>query len=172
MPVEPYTLRELLRMHHDNWPESATQTHDFIVLFNTVRHQGFSRARIAMAGQGLSPAEFDVLAALRRSPEPYEQTPTEVRRRMVITSGGLTKLLAQLAGRGLIVLTGQLRDRRSKLVRLTPAGRQRVEQAMTQLLADEERWLMQALDVTEREQLLRLLNRLFDTARPHSAASS
>jgi DNA-binding MarR family transcriptional regulator len=56
----------------------------------------------ACAGHGLSPSELDVLVTLRRSAAPWVLTPSEIQRALLITSGGLTKILQQLEGRGLV----------------------------------------------------------------------
>lgn len=43
---------------------------------------------------GLSYSDYDVIATLRRAGAPYELTPTELSKRVLLTSGGLTACLA------------------------------------------------------------------------------
>lgn len=111
---------------------------------------------------GLSVAEFDVLATLRNAPAPYEMTPSQIQQDMVITSGGLTKLMLQLAGRGLVERLPFEDDRRVKPLRLTAPGRQTIEAAMGELLETSGRWIRQALTGGEMAQLTALLKRLVE----------
>ena len=111
---------------------------------------------------GLSVAEFDVLATLRNAPAPYEMTPSQIQQDMVITSGGLTKLMLQLAGRGLVERLPFEDDRRVKPLRLTAPGRQTIEAAMGELLETSGRWIRQALTGGEVVQLTALLKRLVE----------
>jgi len=50
----------------------------------------------------LQPGWFDLLAALRRSGEPYALNPTELMSATMLTSGGVTKRLDRLAEAGLV----------------------------------------------------------------------
>ena len=116
--------------------------------------------RPVLLRHGLSTAEFDVLATLRNAPAPHAMTPSQIQREMVITSGGLTKLMLQLAGRGLVERLPCTDDRRVKPLRLTATGRQAVEAAMAELLAVSGQWIRGALTSAEIAQLTELLRRL------------
>lgn len=118
--------------------------------------------RPVLLRHGLSVAEFDVLATLRNAPAPYEMTPSQIQQDMVITSGGLTKLMLQLAGRGLVERLPFEDDRRVKPLRLTAPGRQTIEAAMGELLETSGRWIRQALTGGEMAQLTALLKRLVE----------
>ncbi len=76
----------------------------------------------AMAPHELSEAEYNVLAALRRSGSPYHLSPSEVSRSLLFTSGGLTPVLDRLESRGLVKREPDGEDRRKLKVRLTRAG--------------------------------------------------
>lgn len=76
----------------------------------------------AIAPHGLSAAEYNVLAALRRSGAPYCLAPSEVSRSLLFTSGGLTPVLDRLESRGLLKREPDEADRRKLKVRLTPEG--------------------------------------------------
>lgn len=76
----------------------------------------------AVALYGLSEAEYNVLAALRRSGAPYYLAPSEVSRSLLFTSGGLTPVLDRLESRGLVKREPDESDRRKLKVRLTPEG--------------------------------------------------
>lgn len=122
--------------------------------------------RPVLLRHGLSVAEFDVLATLRNAPAPYEMTPSQIQQDMVITSGGLTKLMLQLAGRGLVERPSFEDDRRVKPLRLTAIGRQAVEAAMVEMLAASGQWIRAALTGAEIAQLTQLLDRLVAAPEP------
>ncbi|MBA3365130.1 MAG: MarR family transcriptional regulator [Actinobacteria bacterium] len=70
------------------------------------------------AAHGVNGGEFDVLAALRRAGRPYRLTPTNLSKAMMVTSGGMTKRLRALEGRGLIRRVPDPSDRRSRAARM------------------------------------------------------
>lgn len=111
---------------------------------------------------GLSAAEFDVLATLRNAPAPHELTPSQIQDEVVITSGGLTKVMLQLEGRGLVVRHQSQDDLRVKPARLTDAGRAGIERAMADTVAATGDWLRSALDHAQMQQLQALLRALVD----------
>ncbi|GAA3294407.1 MarR family winged helix-turn-helix transcriptional regulator [Streptomyces cinereospinus] len=76
----------------------------------------------ALAAQGLTPAELDVLAALRSVGAPYQQRPKELAARLLLTTGGLSNVLRRLDARGLVTRIPDPSDGRSHHVRLTSAG--------------------------------------------------
>ena len=90
---------------------------------------------------------------------PYVLTPTELQRSVLITSGGLTKLLYQLEARGLVSRSVQAQDKRSKLVHLTSKGKKLVERAVAEVMQVESQWIEQALSEKELEQLKKLLGK-------------
>ena len=71
---------------------------------------------------GLRYSEFDVLATLLRSGDPYELTPTELQQAVVLTSGAMTALLDRLTRQGLVARSQNKEDGRSKTAKLTPKG--------------------------------------------------
>ncbi|MFG2595732.1 MarR family winged helix-turn-helix transcriptional regulator [Streptomyces sp. NPDC048462] len=76
----------------------------------------------ALAAQGLTPAELDVLAALRSVGAPHQLRPKELAARLLLTTGGLSNVLRRLEVRGLVSRIPDPSDGRSHNVRLTPAG--------------------------------------------------
>ena len=73
---------------------------------------------------------IEVLVALRAQPVPRQLTPTELYRSVLLSSGGTTKVLIELERRELIERVANLKDGRSKIVRLTGEGERMAEQAM------------------------------------------
>ncbi|MGK9063748.1 MarR family winged helix-turn-helix transcriptional regulator [Stutzerimonas chloritidismutans] len=84
----------------------------------------------ALAPLDLTPASFEVLAALRVQPAPHQLTPTDLYEAMLISSGGLTKLVKTLERRGLVTRPFSDDDRRSRPIALTAEGRALAEHAM------------------------------------------
>ena len=108
---------------------------------------------------GLSGGDFDVLAALRRSGEPYRLTPTALSRSMMVSSGGTTKRLDRLEARGLIRRDPDPDDRRGTLVTLTDAGLESIDTVVSEHVRNEAR-LLAALAPNERDTLEQLLRHL------------
>ena len=111
------------------------------------------------AAHGVNGGEFDVLAALRRAGRPYRLTPTELSRALMVTSGGMTKRLGALKGRGLIRREADPNDGRSTTVALTREGKRLVEAILPEHVANEGR-LLAGLSDEERSALAGLLETL------------
>lgn len=115
--------------------------------------------RDAFAAHELEVWEFDVLAALRRQGRPYVLSPGELIRATLSTSGTMTNRINRLEARGLVIRQPNNDDRRGVLVKLTDVGRDRVQQALADLLA-YERKVLSAIEPGEREELAVVLRRL------------
>jgi DNA-binding MarR family transcriptional regulator len=111
------------------------------------------------AAHGVNGGEFDVLAALRRAGRPYRLTPTELSKALMVTSGGMTKRLTALEGRGLISREPDPNDGRSTAVSLTREGKRLVDEILPEHVANEQR-LLSELSNKERVELARLLETL------------
>ncbi len=122
------------------------------------RHLDLAR-REAFAAHGLEPWEFDVLAALRREGEPYALSPGRLLQVTLVTSGTMTNRIDRLEAKGLVEREPDPDDGRSVRVLLTDAGRTRVDDALTDLLAHERR-ILAALAPADRDKLADLLRQL------------
>ncbi|WP_214413053.1 MarR family winged helix-turn-helix transcriptional regulator [Sphaerisporangium fuscum] len=71
---------------------------------------------------GLTYAEFDVLAALSRVGPPYRLKPSELTRRLFLTSGGISNVLQRLTRAGYVRREDNPGDARSRWVELTDEG--------------------------------------------------
>jgi DNA-binding MarR family transcriptional regulator len=123
------------------------------------------------AGHGLTAGDFDVLAALRRAGEPHVLKPSELARGLMLSPAGITSRLDRLERAGLLERRADRADRRSSPVALTEAGRERVDRAVADHVANETR-LLAPLTVTERSALNEILRKLlaqFDDERNPSA---
>ncbi len=111
------------------------------------------------ARAGLQSGEFDVLATLRRSGEPYMLSPTQLYEAAMISSGGMTDRIDRLERAGLVVRRADPKDRRGKLIVLTDPGKHLIDEAIGRHVANEERLLL-SLTQAEQETLSLLLKKL------------
>lgn len=120
------------------------------------------RLRPTFAAAGLGNGDFDVLAALRRSGSPYELTPGELSRTMMVTTGAVTKRLDRLQRQGMVERTVTAGDARGRLVSLTPAGVDLTDELIERHLAREDD-LLGGLSAAERTRLADLLGTLLSS---------
>ena len=76
----------------------------------------------AVAPHGINIGEFEVLAAIRRSGEPFELNPSDLRHALIVSGGTITNRIARLTRKGLVSRRRQPSDGRGLLVGLTPEG--------------------------------------------------
>lgn len=86
--------------------------------------------RTELGELGLTYAEFDVLAALRRAGDPYRLTPSELSRSLFLTSGGISNVLQRLDTAGYVSRGANPGDGRSRWVQLTGEGREVAAEAL------------------------------------------
>jgi len=82
---------------------------------------------------GIKHHEFILLMALRRIGEPYVLRPSDLLRMYSVTSGTATYRLDQLVKRDLAAREPDPKDRRGYLIRLTPHGKQVVDDILGRL---------------------------------------
>jgi DNA-binding MarR family transcriptional regulator len=111
------------------------------------------------ARHGFSTAEFDVLAALRRSGAPFTLTPSVLARTLMLSPAAMTNRLDRLEVGGRVERRLDPDNRRSMLVTLTASGRAAVD-AMVGEHVENERELLSALPAADRAALDALVGRL------------
>lgn len=104
----------------------------------------------------LSENEFDLLATLRRSPNPEGLTQRALTQVTFVTKGAVSKLLDGLESRGLIVRRADREDGRARLVSLTDDGRALIDRAIAAHFGNERRMLA-GLSGEDRRDLERIL---------------
>ena len=114
--------------------------------------------RPVFAAAGLSDGDFDVLAALRRSGEPYALSPGALSGTTMVTSGAITKRVDRLVASGLVTRRVGDGDGRRRTVALTPRGLALIDRLFVEHMANEHR-LLAGLTSRERSQLEGLLER-------------
>ncbi|MFD3663642.1 MarR family winged helix-turn-helix transcriptional regulator [Streptomyces sp. NPDC058659] len=117
------------------------------------------RLRPPFGAAGLGSGDFDVLAALRRSGEPYALSAGELSRTVLVTTGAITKRVDRLEQRGLVARTVAEADSRGRLVTLTAEGVALTDELIAVHL-DNQRGLLAGLGEDEQAELADLLERL------------
>lgn len=143
VPQSPFARAAAARSVDDNRLEESTRLRGVLLKLGR-------RLRAGDAGDGLTPAEYALLAAaVRRGP---------VRSAALADLEGLnptmvSRLLARLCADGLLERSADPEDRRGTLVRATPAGRLRHERAR-QARASALALALDGLDDTQRAAIL------------------
>ena len=107
----------------------------------------------------LNPGEFDVLATLRRSGQPYQLSPTRLYNSMMVTSGTMTNRIDGLEKAELVERIRDPSDRRGMLIRLTDKGFDLIEKAVEAHVENGHR-ILSVLTESELETLNILLRKL------------
>ncbi|MFS8045267.1 MarR family winged helix-turn-helix transcriptional regulator [Rhizobium sp. BR 314] len=115
----------------------------------------------------LNSANFDMLATLRRSGEPYTLSPSDLMETMMVTSGTMTNRIDQLEKAGLVARSQNPNDGRSFLISLTPKGFELIDSAVTAHVETQMR-LVSTLSPEERTALDGLLRNYLADFEPHS----
>jgi len=97
---------------------------------------------------------FDVLAALYRSPDGMLMT--ELSRVLMVSNGNVTGIVDRLVGEGLIRRSRRNGDRRTSIVRLTPAG----DRYFERLAGAHERWVDELLGMFSPQEVEQLSEQL------------
>lgn len=115
------------------------------------RHLELAR-RETLAARDLELWEYDVLLALRTADERAGISPGALINATQVASGTMTNRIDRLARRGLATREPDPADRRGVLVRLTPVGRRRADQARGDV-RKAEALTLDALGARRRQQL-------------------
>ena len=105
---------------------------------------------------------FDLLATLRRNGEPYTLTPTQLQNEMMLSSGATTHRIDLLEKRGWVERSPDPKDRRGTLVKLTPAGKDLIDEAVATHV-EVETQMIKGLSKKEQRELAQLLGKLAQT---------
>ncbi|MGN6273951.1 MAG: MarR family winged helix-turn-helix transcriptional regulator [Protaetiibacter sp.] len=105
---------------------------------------------------GLGEGDFDVLASLRRMGTPYELPAGELARHTMVTTGAMTKRIDRLEAAGFVTRRPDASDGRGRRIALTERGRELIDAAFTDHMANEQR-LVELLPGPDRDALARIL---------------
>ena len=140
-------------------PDLQTEPMEIFGRIYRIAALGGARAEQAYARFGITRGEFDVLATLRRSGEPYALSPSQLSSTLMLTTGGMTGRLDKLERADLVQRVPDPADRRALRVRLTEHGRQVIDEAVAAGLAAQHDAL-QGVPEEQRAQLAHLLRAL------------
>ncbi|WP_229116365.1 MarR family winged helix-turn-helix transcriptional regulator [Parenemella sanctibonifatiensis] len=149
----------LIEAWHQVRPDLDTAPMAVLSRVHRISQQLAQLRATAYAKHDLEIWEFDVLAALRRAGEPYTRSPGQLVAETHVTSGTMTNRVGRLLARGLVERSSHPSDKRGVVVRLTPAGLDLVDGAISDLL-DAERELLADMSAADQQTLAGLLSRL------------
>lgn len=113
---------------------------------------------------GITPVQFGLLHVLAASPGLDQIT---LAKRVALDAATSGSVISRLEAKGWIVRTADARDRRRKLLQITPAGEQMLA-AVNAAVTRAQSLMLAPLPSTEQAQLLGLLQRL---VQAHEAAT-
>jgi DNA-binding MarR family transcriptional regulator len=114
-------------------------------------------ANQSLNGYQLSPAARQALATLDGAGEPL--SPTEIARRLIVTTASITSLLDTLERRGLVERHPDPADRRRLLITITPTARDLVRRFVPEIVALQAS-VMRDIPEEERRQFVAVLTRI------------
>lgn len=117
--------------------------------------------------RGFSFVQYVVMSALR---DDIAVNPKAICSQFRHDSGALTRIIDQLAERGLLERVRRDRDRRKVELQLTPAGRETIE-SLIPLVVAKLNEVLTDFSKTEVQELLRLLVKLNTTLQAHTDTS-
>ena len=144
------------------WPQMHLPTVQIMLRIYRLRDIALRQASAGGAEKDISASELDVLAALRATAPGTELRPSQLLESLMLTSGGLTKVLHGLERKGLIVRAAQSADRRTRPVRLSAQRIAVAEAAFGAILMRETAIFNAAITGEEQAALLTLLDKLLD----------
>jgi len=115
---------------------------------------------------GINMASFDVLAALRRSGEPYRMTSGQLAESSLVTTGGITLRIDRLEKAGLVRRERDAEDRRIVHSELTDAGKKLIDDVALAHFENETRMLAE-LSPDDQSDLVHLLRKLEHSLTRH-----
>ena len=111
---------------------------------------------------GLSPSSFNLLMLVKHGADPDSHTQREIGSRLVVSASDMTGLIDRLERKGLVRRTPG-RDRRSKLLKITPAGSKLVDEIWPHHEQMVKR-LTDTLDERQAEMLVKTLSHVRQAA--------
>jgi DNA-binding MarR family transcriptional regulator len=138
-------------------------------LLNEV-HAGINERFLPLLAEyKLSPAEFDVLIRLARSPQ-YRLRMSDLAAQTILSTSGVTRVVDRLERDGLVTREACPSDRRGLFAVLTEDGVARVEAVMPAHNELIERWFTGLLSGEQLASMEEMLHTIRDAVRPRSTA--
>jgi DNA-binding MarR family transcriptional regulator len=166
------TSEELLHLFKENWPEGYSSAEEVMLRLYHAAWRHTEELQRFLAGFDLTTAEFVVLRVLRREAEPHVMTPSALAETLVVSPGGMTKTLKQLAAKGLVARSGDRADKRRNLVRLTARGLTLIGSVQRAVRELDIELLDRTLSDREQHRLAQLLRKLLVSLEPQRSAAT
>jgi len=130
--------KDILR-HKERSPETYNDIAQVTVPFYMFYNKMMEGVYNIEEQYGISNSELDVLASLIMSGnDEYILSPTKLYERLLFTSGAITKVLKKLEEKKYITRLNNEYDKRSKLVQITPSGKEICQKTLKDVLLYEE----------------------------------
>jgi DNA-binding MarR family transcriptional regulator len=165
------TSEELLHLFKENWPEGYSSAEEVMLRLYHAALRHTEELHRFLAPFDLTMAEFVTLRVLRREPEPHVMTPSALHETLVMSPGGMTKVLKQLAAKGLVVRRGDAADKRRNLVQLTARGRATIGTVQQAVREFDVGLLERTLTGRDQERLGQLLRKLLVSLEPRRSGA-
>lgn len=156
--MEPDAVDRIVEQWARERPALQTEAMGILGRVYRIAAAGHEAIELVCARHGISRADYDVLATLRRSGAPFSLSPGALAKSMMLTTGGMTARLDRLEHAGLVTRSPGPGDRRSQLVTLTDRGRELIDHAVDEG-AETQRRLFAQLSPRQRRELDELLRR-------------
>ena len=164
------TSEELLHLFKENWPEGYSSAEEVMLRLYHAALRHTEEMQRFLAQFDLSTAEFVTLRVLRRERSPHVMTPSSLHETLVMSPGGMTKVLKQLKSKGLVSRSADTTDKRRNLVRLTAEGRSKITAVQQAVRRFDAALLERTLSDREQERLAQLLRKLLVSLEPTRSA--
>ncbi|MDC9727525.1 MAG: winged helix DNA-binding protein [Candidatus Thioglobus sp.] len=145
---------------HENWPDinvelamAAINLSRSSTEFNLLMEQTCNQFDFSFF-------ELEVMVLLRSFPYPHRLTPSSLSNSLMVSSGGLTKVLIKLESKKYIVRDANPMDKRSKIVRLTDSGVRFIERKYPTIQYASKQFFESKLSKRELQTLTSLLTKL------------
>jgi DNA-binding MarR family transcriptional regulator len=165
------TSEELLHLFKENWPEGYSSSEEVMLRLYHVALRHTEVMQRFLAQFELSTAEFVTLRVLRREPAPHVMAPSVLHETLVMSPGGMTKVLKQLEAKRLVGRGADHTDKRRNLVQLTGAGEEKVTHVQQAVRELDVVLLDRTLSVRDQERLAQLLRKLLISLEPTRSAA-
>jgi DNA-binding MarR family transcriptional regulator len=166
------TSEELLHLFQENWPEGYSPAEEVMLRLYHAALRHTEELQRFLARFDLTMIEFVTLRVLRREPAPHVMTPSALHETLVLSAGGMTKILKQLEAKGLVSRRANAVDKRSNLVALTARGEAAIEAAQSAVREFDFALLERTLKRGEQQRLAQLLRKLLLSLEPRRAAGA
>jgi len=164
------TSEELLHLFKENWPEGYSSAEEVMLRLYHAALRHTEEMQRFLARFELSTAEFVTLRVLRREPAPHLMTPSSLHETLVMSPGGMTKILNQLKTKGLVSRSSDHADKRHNLVQLTPKGVAKIAAVQEAVRSFDIALLERTLSEREQQRLAHLLRKLLGSLEPAGSA--